>query len=75
MYKLKTSIFYEKDPFSMKYLKTMTINIFLISSFASNYKNRVWRNEVMMRKQERNELEKTTGGLGLPMVNNRIKPG
>merc|ERR1719394_350262 len=25
----------------------------VVNSFASNYKNRVWRNEVMMRKQER----------------------
>merc|ERR1719270_2194606 len=24
----------------------------VVNSFASNYKNRVWRNEVMMRKQE-----------------------
>eukprot|EP00091_Calanus_sinicus_P011399 TRINITY_DN25853_c0_g1_i1.p2 TRINITY_DN25853_c0_g1~~TRINITY_DN25853_c0_g1_i1.p2 ORF type:complete len:106 (+),score=3.26 TRINITY_DN25853_c0_g1_i1:143-460(+) len=47
----------------------------VVNSFASNYKNRVWRNEVMMRKQERSELEKQPGGLGLPLVNNRIKPG
>ena len=31
-------------------------------SFASNYKNRVWRNEVMMRKQERGIQEKQGTG-------------
>lgn len=31
------------------------------ADFASNYKNRVWRNEVMMRKQERSEAEKQPG--------------
>ena len=32
------------------------------SSFASNYKNRVWRNEVMMRKQERGISDKPGSG-------------
>merc|ERR1712038_441707 len=32
------------------------------ADFASNYKNRVWRNEVMMKKQERSEPEKADNG-------------
>jgi len=43
------------------------------ADFASNYKNRVWRNEVMMRKQERG-IDKPTGN-ALPLVNNRTKKG
>merc|ERR1711892_657975 len=47
----------------------------VVNRFTAFASNRVWRNEVMMRKQERSELEKQPGGLGLPLVNNRIKPG
>jgi len=47
----------------------------VVNSFASNYKNRVWRNEVMMRKQERGIQEKQGTGIALPLVNNRIKKG
>merc|ERR1712038_324788 len=32
------------------------------ADFASNYKNRVWRNEVIMKKQERSEPEKADNG-------------
>jgi len=37
----------------------------VVNSFASNYKNRVWRNEVMMKKQmqERSEPEKADNGI------------
>lgn len=45
------------------------------ADFASNYKNRVWRNEVMMRKQERGIQEKKGTGIDLPLVNNRVIRG
>jgi hypothetical protein len=45
------------------------------ADFASNYKNRVWRNEVMMRKQERGVQEKKGTGIDLPLVNNRVIRG
>ena len=35
-------------------------------SFASNYKNRVWRNEVLMRKQERGIEERIASGFYQP---------
>jgi len=33
----------------------------VLNSFSSNYKNRVWRNEVMLKKQERKEKNKQDG--------------
>ena len=38
---------------------------FIFFSFASNYKNRVWRNEVLMRKQERGIEERNASGKSL----------
>jgi len=44
----------------------------VVNSFAANYKNRVWRNEVMMKKQERSEQEEASKNEpGIPLVNNR----
>ena len=37
-------------------------------SFASNYKNRVWRNEVLMRKQERGIEERIASGFYPPLL-------
>ena len=37
-------------------------------SFASNYKNRVWRNEVLMRKQERGIEERIASGFYQPQL-------
>ena len=37
-------------------------------SFASNYKNRVWRNEVLMRKQERGIEERIASGFCQPLL-------
>ena len=37
-------------------------------SFASNYKNRVWRNEVLMRKQERGIEERIASGFYQPLL-------
>lgn len=47
----------------------------VVNSFASNYKNRVWRNEVLMRKQERGIEERIASGTSLPLVNNRSNKG
>jgi len=41
----------------------------VVNSFASNYKNRVWRNEVMMKKQERADSEPEKVDNGIQMVN------
>ena len=46
-------------------IQKLILELFVILyffSFASNYKNRVWRNEVMMRKQERGVQEKKGTG-------------
>ena len=40
------------------YSTKIIIYDYVLFSFSSNYKNRLWRNEVQMKKQERQEMEK-----------------
>ena len=46
---------------SLLVLVLLPFILFYTFSFSSNYKNRVWRNEVMVKKQERQERNKKEG--------------
>ncbi|XP_023343630.1 potassium voltage-gated channel subfamily B member 1 isoform X2 [Eurytemora carolleeae] len=46
----------------------------VVNSFATNYKNRIWRNEVMQKKQEREAEGEKKEGFNMKDMSSKVDP-